>query len=309
VSAHVVITDCDFGRGEIERDIIGRAGLSVGVCETASQDEIVRLAQGARALLVQYTRITPRLLDELPDLVAVVRYGTGLDTIDLDAAAERGVQVRGVTDYCTDEVADHTVALMLASTRRIVIASNRVLAGDWPKPTELGAIRSLRNSTVGLVGFGRIGQAVASRLVGFGVRVLAHDVAPVEAGIDAVRMTSLEAALACDIVSLHRPAAADHPPLIGASELARMGPAAGLVNVARGGLVDSVALAEAIRAGRLGWAALDVTEIEGAEGAFAFRDLPNVIITPHIAYYSPQSLDSLRRKAAEQVLVLLGVDA
>ena len=236
MSTHVVITDCDFGRGEIERDIIGRAGLSVGVCKTASADEIVRSAQGARALIVQYARITPRLLDELPSLVAIVRYGTGLDTIDLDAAAKRDVQVRGVTDYCTDEVADHTVALMLASTRQIVTASTRVSAGDWPFPMEFGPIRALRNSSVGLVGFGRIGRAVASRLVGFGVRVLAHDVAPVDAGIEGVTMASLEAVLACDIVSLHRPAATGQPPLIGASELAAMGPTAGLVNVARGGL-------------------------------------------------------------------------
>lgn len=303
----VVITDCDFGDGGIEAKELSRHGFDLQIeCVPPIEDEVIRVAQGAVGLLVQYAPITHAVLKELPSLKVVVRYGVGLDNIDLAAAERAGVHVRGVTGYCTDEVADHCVALLLTATRSIRQADSSIKQGGWPRPQQLDNLLTLRDLTVGLVGFGQIACAVATRLKAFGARVLAHDPYADERTFEehGVTKSSLAEVLGCDAVSLHMPAVPDQAPIISREALLAMKPGVVLVNVSRGALVDESALMEALDSGHVSLAGLDVFCHEAA-GKSELALHPRVVASPHVAYFSPKSLDALRRIAAETIVAEL----
>lgn len=303
----MVITDCDFGDGGIEAEELSRHGFDLQLqCVPPVEDEVIRVAQGAVGLLVQYAPITKTVLKELPSLKAVVRYGVGLDNIDLVAAERAGVHVRGVTGYCTDEVADHCVALLLTATRSIRQADSSIKVGGWPRPQELDNLLTLRDLTVGLVGFGQIARAVSTRLKAFGARVVAHDPYADERTFEeyGVTKSSLAEVLGCDAVSLHMPAVPDQAPIISRDSLIAMKPGVVLVNVSRGALIDEGALMEALDSGHVSLAALDVFRQESA-GKSDLAMHPRVIASPHVAYFSPKSLIALRRIAAETIIAEL----
>lgn len=302
----VVITDCDFGAGEIEQEILADHGLAITVAHARTPAEVIAASQGAVGLLVQYAPVTAAVLSALPTVQAVVRYGVGLDTIDLTAADQRGVHVRGVTDYCTDEVADHCLALILCCLRSIASADAAIKRGQWPMPVELPRLTRMRGTTVGLLGFGRTARALSSRLIACGAVVHAYDphVAEDEIAAIGVRPSLFEDVVHCDVVSLHIPAEAGSPPVVDASFIARMRPAAILINTARGSLIDETELCSALDAGQVAWAGVDVVRNEGPSRSVLARH-PRVTATPHVAYYSPTSLRQLRRQAAEQMVDLL----
>ena len=305
----VVILDCDFGSGDVEREELARFGIETRFANVQNASEAGQAVRDADVVITQYYPVDETLMEAAPKLRAVVRYGVGLDMIDIEAAQNRSIPVSGITDYCTDEVADHAVALMLAATRSVVSGARATSSGEWPVPTDLPLMVSLRGRRVGLVGLGRIGRAVAERLAPFGVEIVAYD--PAVSGASAeelsVRLLDLDEVFRSDVVSLHVPATAGTIGMVDARRLSMMRPGSILVNVARGQLIDSTALAEGLEEYRPAVAALDVVDPEGPGNPLASH--PRVILTPHVAYYSAASLDRLRRRAALTAAEFLGMSS
>ena len=238
------------------------------------------------------------LIEALPMLRVIGTASVGYDHVDLDAANERGVAVVSVPDYCTEEVADHTLALLYALLRGVVELDRTVARGGW-NAHAAGPLRTLAGMRVGVVGLGRIGGAVATRLLALGCEVWAHDILPVAR--EDVRFVPLEELLSsCDAVTVHVPLTPETRGLVRAGSL-RDG--AYLVNTARGAVVDVDSVLGALRSGRLAGAALDVLPAEPPAVAPA---APNLIVTPHAAYYSEASEARAFRLCVERVQELLG---
>jgi D-3-phosphoglycerate dehydrogenase / 2-oxoglutarate reductase len=261
----------------------------------APQDDVVAL------LTMPGTPVGEELLAQLPALRVVGTATVGFDHIDVDAADRRGVAVVSVPDYCTEEVADHTLALLYALLRGIVELDRSVGRGTW-NAKAAGALRTLAGMRVGIVGLGRIGNAVASRLIALNAEVWATDVLPV-ARPD-VRFVELDELLAeCDAVTLHVPLTKETRGLIGRNEIASMRAGALLVNTSRGGVVDVGSVLQALRSGKLGGAALDVLPQEPPPMA---PIAPNLVVTPHAAYYSEASEERSYRLCVARVREILG---
>ena len=271
------------------------AGLLEGFeAVRAPQEDVV-------AVLTIDEPVGAELMDRLPSLRVVATATVGFDHIDIDAADERGVAVVSVPDYCTLEVADHAVALLYALVRGVVTLDGDVRRGSW-NPKAAGPLRTLADLRVGIVGLGRIGNAVATRLLALGAEVWAHDILPVAR--DGVRFVELDELLAeCDAVTLHVPLTRGTRNLIGRPQIAAMKPDAYLVNTARGAVVDIGAVLEALRAGRLGGAALDVLPQEPPPLAPL---APRLVLTPHAAWYSEAAEERAYRLAVARVRELLG---
>jgi D-3-phosphoglycerate dehydrogenase len=259
------------------------------------QDDVVAV------LTMPEWAVGEELLDRLPALRVVGTATVGFDHIDVDAADARGVAVVSVPDYCTQEVADHTLALLYALLRGIVALDRDVARGGW-NAKAAGPLRTLAGMQVGIVGLGRIGGAVAGRLLALDAEVWANDVLPVwRAG---VRFVELDELLAdCDAVTVHVPLTRATRGLIGRAQIAAMRPGALLVNTSRGLVVDDGAVIEALRRGHLGGAALDVLPREPPPLAPL---APNLIVTPHAAYYSEASEERAYRLAVARVREVLG---
>jgi D-3-phosphoglycerate dehydrogenase / 2-oxoglutarate reductase len=295
----IVITDCDHPTIEIERAIFARAGYRVELAKCHTADEVVAAGLGAVALLAQYAPITDGVLETLPSVQVVGTYGASLDNIDLPAAARRGLRVVNVPDYGVDEVADHTVGLILALTRGIVGLDRAVHTGTWDFRGG-GELRRSSGQQVGVIGLGRIGSAVARRALALRFRVVAAD--PTRPAVEGVRLVELEELLATsDLVCVTTRLDPSTRHLLDAAALARMKPGAYLVNTSRGGVVDQAALVDALRSGHLGGAALDVLEREPIAPDDPLLSLPNVVLTPHAAFYSRESLVEMKRRAAEAI--------
>ena len=301
--SRIVITDCDHPTIDIERAIFVRAGyeLELGQCRTAN--EVIAAGAGAVALLAQYAPITEAVLAALPSVRVLGTYGASLDNIELPAAARRGLRVVNVPDYGVDEVADHTVGLILALTRGIVPLDRAIHAGIWDFRSG-GELRRSSGQQVGIIGLGRIGSAVARRALALRFRVVAAD--PRRPAVEGVPLVELEGLLATsDVVSVNTRLDPSTRHLLDAAAFARMKPGAYLVNTSRGGLIDQAALVEALRSGHLGGAALDVLEREPIAPDDPLLALPNVLLTPHAAFYSRESLVEMKRRAAEAITAAL----
>jgi D-3-phosphoglycerate dehydrogenase / 2-oxoglutarate reductase len=303
----VVVTDCDHGTMAPEASLLDAAGVPwrLEQCRTAA--DVAERAQDAAVLINQYAPITAEVLDALPDCRLVVRYGVGVDNVDVTAAAERGVWVANVPDYGTQEVADHALALGLALLRGIPALSASVRAGRWDYRIA-GPLRRLSTLRFGIVGCGAIGSAAGARAAAFGMDVVGVDVAagrPAPGG--PIRPVTLDELVATsDVISLHVALTPVTEHLVDAAFLASVKPTAVLVNTARGGLVDTVALLAALDSGRLAAAALDVLETEPPDDVG--RRLvahERVVVTPHAAWYSEESFVSLKTEVAREALRVL----
>ena len=299
----IVITDCDHPTIEIERAIFTRAGYEVELAQCRTADQVATAGAGAVALLAQYAPITDAVLAALPLVRVVGTYGASLDNVELPAAARRGLRVVNVPDYGVDEVADHTLGLILALTRGIVGLDRAVHAGTWDFRGG-GELRRSSSQQVGVIGLGRIGSAVARRALAFRFRVVAAD--PTRPAVEGVRLVELEELLATsDLVCVTTRFDPSTRHLLNAAAFARMKSGAYLVNTSRGGAVDQAALVDALRSGHLGGAALDVLEREPITPDDPLLSLPNVVLTPHAAFYSRESLVEMKRRAAEAITVAL----
>ena len=296
----VVITDQNFGdEARLEREAVEAAGGELVVAESASEEDVAAAIAAHRpdALLVQFAPVGERALADPNGVVAIVRYGVGVDNIDVRAAMAHGIAVSAVPDYRVSEVADHALALLLAVERGIVALAVQTRAGAWDFRAA-GPVRRLRGRVLGLVGFGRIARAVAARAEAFGMAVAFHDPA-VSGGLELDELLRR-----ADVLSLHVPLTDRTRDLIGARELALLPEGAVLVNTARGGLVDEEALVEALASGRLRGAGLDVLATEPPPPDHPLRMAPNVVLTPHAAWFSETAVVELRRKAVEKAIEL-----
>ena len=299
----VVITDCDHPDVVAEQRIFGRAGLEVELASCRTEGEVIAAGKGAVALLTQYAPVSADVLARLPECRAVGRYGTGVDNIDTVAARARGVALVSVPDYSLEEVANHTIALILALVRGVVRLDASVHAGRWDF-RDAGQVRRASTQQLGVVGLGHIGGAVASRALALGFVVAAHDTAARD--IDGVSMLSFAELLATsDVVSLHVPLGQATRHLLDDDAFALMKPGAVLVNTARGGLVDPAALARALDSGRLAGAALDVLDPEPPTAGNPLLSDERIIVTPHAAFYSEESLAELKRRVAEGLVTAI----
>ncbi|MGP4053057.1 C-terminal binding protein [Streptomyces sp. 2A115] len=306
----VLLTDYAWPDDSVERSVIEEAGhtLVTGPADPASAEAIEELVAEHRpaGILTCWAPVSATAIGTSPDLRIVARLGVGLDNIVVDAATERGVWVTNVPDYCVEEVSDHAVGMVLAWTRGLAVSDREVRAGRWDPA---GArLRRLSTLTCGIVGYGRIGRATVRKLGAFGCRILAHDPHPPK-DAPGVEMTGLEELLRrSDVVILHVPLTPSTRHIIGAEQLALMPPGGLLVNVSRGGLVDTGAVVKALDSGHLDGAAFDVLETEPHVPA-GLLDQPGALLTPHIAFSSDASVMELRRRAAEEVVRILAGEA
>lgn len=307
MTATVLVTDYAWESLDIERAILAGADARLLIAETGTEDELIALAPRADAILTCWRPVTAAVLDAARNCRTVARYGVGLDNIDVAHAAKLGMVVTHVPDYCVEEVSDHTAALILALTRRIVPLTRQVAAGGWDH-TAAGPMRRLAGQTLGLIGSGAIARRVAEKMTGFGMRALVWSprLRPGERVGAATAAGSLGEILGrSDVVGLHVPLTDGTRGLIDAAALARMKPSALLVNTARGPIVDTAALATALASGALAGAGLDVLPNEPPPPNDPLLGLDNVILTPHAAFASVEAIAELRTKAARNVAAVL----
>ena len=284
----------DLAPYDVERSALERVGATLTIVRCDSAEDLVTAAADADVVWLEWTpHLTRAVLQQLPRCGLVLRWGVGYDQIDVAAATELGIAVANAPSYCTEDVAEHAMALMLSISRQVPWRHEEMRAGRWR--TGPARFRRLQGSTVGVVGLGRIGRRVAELAGAFGARVLGYDLLPVE--LDGVEVVDIQTLLAqSDFVSLHLPMSPDSRHFVDADTLAAMKPGAALINTSRGGVVDQSALVEALTTGTLVSAALDVFEPEPLPADDPLRALPNVVLTPHDAANSAQSLLDLRRE-------------
>lgn len=303
----VVITDHDYGLFELEREELNKIGAEVVLGQCKTEDEIIEIAQEADGLLVEYGNITRRVIKSLQKCKVIARYGIGVNNIDIEAATEYGICIVNVLNYCIDEVSDHTIALALACIRKIVILNNVVKKGIWDFKIAKPIFR-LRNMKLGLVGFGNIARMVSHKVQAFGLTVLAHDpyVPSSVMTQNKVKKVNLEDLLAeADIVSLHLPLMKTTKYMFAEKEFKAMKETAFIINTGRGPLIKEKDLYRALKEKWIAGAALDVTEKEPIDSDNNLLKLDNIIITPHVSFYSDASLRDLQRNAAKGVAQVL----
>jgi len=303
VTQRVVVTDQAFGGTEVEEDLARSRGVEFSSHQVTSEADTVAVTAGADVVLVNFAPITESVLAGLAPGATVIRYGIGYDNVDVDAARRHGVAVANVPDYGTDTVADHAAACLLALLRKLPLYDRVIRDDGWCEPPGLGSLPGFGSTTVGLIGAGRIARELAKRLRAFGFRVIAYDpyadaAVAAEAGVALLPLDDVLAQSAA--VSLHVPVTEDTRRLVDRTFLDALRPGAVLVNTSRGGLVDEAALADALCSGKLAAAALDVFDPEPLDPESPLRRLRNVILTPHAAFFSDDSVVALQRLATEE---------
>jgi D-3-phosphoglycerate dehydrogenase len=309
----VVITDYDFGDIEVEREILGAIGAEVVGLQAKKERDLFEAARDCAAMINQYARVGRETIARMEKCEVIARYGVGVDIVDVEAATDRGILVTNVRDYCTEEVADHAIALWLTLARKLPDYNRATHQGIWRWQSGQPVFR-LRGRTMGIVSLGKIGQAIASRAKAFGTNVIAYDpFVPADVarslGVELVSKTDL---LRCsDYVLMQAPMTPETRHFLSDAEFSIMKPGAILVNTGRGPTVDNEALYRALTDGHLAAAGLDDPEEEPAKReAWNPADnplfsLPNVMVTPHAAYYSEESILAARTTAAHQVAKVL----
>jgi D-3-phosphoglycerate dehydrogenase / 2-oxoglutarate reductase len=304
----VAILGARYGDLSVERRALAPLGVDLSESAGRTEEEIIAASEGAEVILCGGApKITAAVIRRLPELRAVVRYGIGVDTVDVTECTKRGIYVANVPDYCIDEVATHALTLILNWSRKLPIAQQTIKSGAWDI-APLRPLESPRDQVLGLVGFGRIAQALCrmSRAIGF--QVWAHDPYVGKSRIQkkGAKPVSLKQLVrGADFISLHLPLTAKTRHIINAQTLRQMKTTSCLINTARGELVDQDALQQALMDGRIGGAGLDVMEHEPPEGDHPLRFSERIVITPHCAWYTNRSQMELRQKACAEVIRVL----
>lgn len=306
--AKVVVTDYTFPSLEIEEAIVRHAGHELIGAQAKTAEALIPAVADADAVITQFAPLKADVIAAMKQARVIVRYGIGVDNVDLEAAARAGIPVCNVPEYCIDEVADHTLAFILAITRQVVDSTLHIRSGKWGLTRGIEPFRTLRDQTVGIVGFGRIGREVASRLRAFKARCLVFDpmVAPGDiqsSGCESVPFEELLAA--ADIVTLHCPSTPITRKILSTDAFERMKPGAIVVNLARGDLIDTPALVAALESGHVSSAALDVFDTEPLPADSPLRGMPQVVCASHVASVSPKAVRTLRETAARVAVMAL----
>jgi D-3-phosphoglycerate dehydrogenase len=301
----LVVTDQAFGNTRHEFAAAKAAGADFTEHQCRSEDEALEAVRGAKAVLNNFAPMTHRVMKVMAPDAVIVRYGVGVDNVDLDAARNLGVRVCNVPDYGVEEVADHAAAMTLALARKLGRYDAGIRGGEWKIGQMVDGLRSLSETTVGLIGLGRIARAYAARMKVFGCRIIGFDpyVTDDQARAAGIEPMSREEIIAtANVLSLHVPLTPETRHMIDAQAMARMPEGAILINCSRGGLIDEVALAEALTKSHLAGAGLDVFEKEPLPLDSPLRTAPHVIMSPHAAFFSDASVNTLQRLAAEEAL-------
>ena len=300
----VVITDCDHPSVEIEKEILSEINPEFILAYCHTEDEVIEAAKDADGIINQYAPITRRVIESLKRCKVIARYGVGVDNIDVEAATEHKIIVANVPDYCIDEVSTHAMALVLACARGITLLNSKIKDKKWDFTLAKPLFRT-RGKTLGLFGLGRIARMVAQKALGFGFKIIAYDpyVSKVNKGINLVKFSQLLSD--SDFISIHSPLTDKTRHSFGENELKAMKKTAYLINTARGSIIDEKALYKALIKRWIAGAALDVMEKEPPDWGISLLKLGNLIITPHISFYSEESYIELKTKVAESVLSVL----
>jgi D-3-phosphoglycerate dehydrogenase len=288
--------------------VLGGAGIDYKIAPSGDEATLVEMARDCEAILTVFAKTTAAVIQSPVDLRVVARYGVGVDNIDVDAATARGVPVTYIPDYCTEEVASHSLAMLLSLNRALQKTHRGLIGGgfgvDLAKP-----VYRLSGLRLGIVGFGRCGGQLSRIATGLGLEIVAYDPGRPNGAVDpetGARFVSLaEIIETADMISLHVPLSSDTHHLFSDAEFAAMKASAYLVNTSRGPVVDTVALARALEQGKIAGAGLDVYENEPLEPDHPLRSAPNTILTSHTAFYSETSLEENRRRAAQSVVDVL----
>lgn len=298
----VVVTDYSFPALEVEEAILEPLGVELVGQKCKTPEELIALVADADCVITQFAPLKAPVVAAMNKARAIVRYGIGVDNVDLAAARERGIPVCNVPDYCIDEVADQTLAFVLALTRSVVPNCTLLRGGKWGLGVPLEGMRNLRDMTVGVVGLGRIGREVVRRLLAFKCQVLAFDPAlpPAEIAKLGCKSAPLQDVInGCDLLTLHCPSTPDTRKMINAQSLASMKHGVLLVNVSRGDLVDTPALVAALQSGQVAAAALDVFDPEPLPTDHPLLKMDNVVVAAHIASTSVKAVRTLRESVAK----------
>jgi len=300
----VVITDCDHPSVEIERKVLSEIDPEFVLAHCNTEDEVTKVAHDADGIINQYAPITRRVIESLKRCKVIARYGVGVDNIDIKAATEHKIIVANVPDYCVDEVSTHTMALILVCARGITLLNSKIREKRWDF-TQAKPLFRTKGKTLGLFGLGKIARAVAQKASGFGFKIIAYDpyVSKVNGGIKLVEFSQLLSD--SDFVSIHAPLTDETRHSFGENELRAMKKTAYLINTARGPIIDEKALYRALKKRWIAGAALDVMEKEPPDWKNSLLKLDNLIITPHISFYSEESYIELKTKTAKAVLSVL----
>ncbi|MDO5719698.1 MAG: C-terminal binding protein [Actinomycetaceae bacterium] len=304
----IVVTECDHDAFAEEEHVAAQCDFDFRV-EQSTADTLIDNCRDANGLLVQYANITGRVLDELPNVAVVVRYGVGFDTVDVPAATARGVAVCNVPDYGTEAVSDHAIALAITAARGISTLHEGVRAGRYDL-NAASPIFQFRNQVFGVLGLGRIGSAVARKARALGFRVIGHDIVA-EAGTqyngcEAVSFDNL--LQSSDVISVHVPLDESTRYLVGHKQISQMKPGSILINTARGGIIDTNAVVDALAERHLAAVGFDCHETEPVPPSHPLTAFPQAILTPHVAWYSEESYGELKRRTMRAATdVLTGV--
>jgi D-3-phosphoglycerate dehydrogenase / 2-oxoglutarate reductase len=300
----VVITDCDQGSIEEEKDEFAKIGSELILAQVQEERELIRACREADGLLNQYAPLTRRVLENLPNCKVVSRYGVGVDSVDLKAATDLGIIVANVPDYCMDEVADQTVSMLLGLIRKTAFFDQKVKSGQWNFRQGIPIYRT-RGKTLGLIGCGKIGLEVAKRISAFGLRVIAFD-PYIEKPHEVIELKDIDTVLKeSDFISIHCPLNDSTRHLIGDEAFKKMEKRPILINTSRGPIIDEKALIQALKEGLISGAGLDVLEKEPPDSQNPLLKMENVILTPHVSFYSVESISELKRRTAKNVADVL----
>lgn len=299
----VVITECTYVDFSIEQEICSRNDFQLEILQCESEEELIKMAQDADALIVQYLKIGEKTLSKLKCCKVIVRSGVGIDNIDLEAAKKHGIPVCNVPDYGIDEVADHTISMILSLSRQLTYFDNSIRNGNWPAEGQT-PIESFNKMNFVSIGAGRIGRVVLTKMHALKFNCFAFDPYLSEEVLENmnVKKISLEKAYtSADIISLHLPHNRKTHHLISKQSLQLMKTTAILVNTSRGALIDTHALSIALNENIIAAAGLDVFEEEPIPTGHPILNAKNVLLSPHIAYHSVSSIKRLQQLGAEEV--------
>ena len=307
MSFKVLVTDYVWPNTEPERAVLAKIGAELIEAPDASEDTLVSMVVDVDAILTCFAQVTENVIRAAKNCVVIGRFGVGFDNIVVDVATELGIAVTYVPDYCVEEVSDHVLALLLSWDRRIPLFDNSVRTTGWGSiPLNMPMLR-LRGKKMGLLGYGRIGRMVGQKAQAFGLDVLAYDpYVPADSAPTGITMTDMDTVLReSDFISIHSPLTPETENLISTRELALMKPTSFIINCARGPLIDEEALHDALSNNRIGGAGLDVLVDAHPSPDTKLLNLDNVIITPHVAFYSPEAVLELEERAAGEVVSVL----
>jgi len=295
---------------EEEKQVLSKYA-DIKIAESTDEQYLIEAVKDVDVIMVVYAEITEKIINSAPKLKGIVRYGIGVDNVDIQAASKRKIPVANVPDYCIGTVADHTFALLLALNRKILLADKALRSGEcrkWTSPSPKLMGLDLEGKTLGLIGVGKIGSAVAARAKGFGMRVIAYDpYVPKEIAEKlGIQLTDFETLLRnSDFISIHVPLTLETRGMIGEKELKQMKKTAYIINTARGPIIQEEALYKALKNGWIAGAGLDVYKKEPPDSDNPLFKLENVVLTPHIAYYTQEAIRRLEMSAVKEAIRIL----